>query len=115
MDRNDIMRRLESLRNQTLSHNDAGRKTLQSGEARQGMGAGQEAADSSSYHVMNHLHIDRLESRTRILRQIDMAVQRLAEGSYGCCAHCEQQINSKRLRAIPFAIYCRDCQTILDG
>jgi len=79
------------------------------------MGAGQEAADSSSYHVMNHLHIDRLESRTRILRQIDMAVRRLAEGSYGCCAHCEQQINSKRLRAIPFAIYCRDCQTILDG
>jgi DnaK suppressor protein len=51
--------------------------------------------------------IARAEER---LRYIDEALGRLAEGRYGICAGCREHIPLERLRAVPFAVYCVDCQ-----
>lgn len=45
------------------------------------------------------------------LMQIDDAFTRLKEGSYGICEECGEPINPKRLRIVPFARTCVDCQT----
>lgn len=45
------------------------------------------------------------------LMQIDDAFTRLKEGSYGMCEECGEPINPKRLRIVPFARTCVDCQT----
>ena len=45
------------------------------------------------------------------LLQIDDAFARLKEGTYGLCEECGEQINPKRLRIVPFARTCVDCQT----
>ncbi len=50
---------------------------------------------------------DRERSR---LRQINEAFQRLEEGTYGICEECGEPINPKRLRIVPFARTCVDCQ-----
>jgi DnaK suppressor protein len=34
----------------------------------------------------------------------------LREGTYGTCEDCGEEINTERLKVLPFAIYCRDCQ-----
>lgn len=45
------------------------------------------------------------------LAQIDDAFLRLKEGTYGNCEECGEPINPKRLRIVPFARTCVDCQT----
>ena len=52
--------------------------------------------------------IERYEYR---LRDIDDAFSRLERGRYGLCEKCRQEIPVERLRAVPFAAYCIDCQT----
>jgi len=51
-----------------------------------------------------------LEARTRQRIQLDEALQRLDEGTYGVCEDCEVQIAPGRLRALPFARRCVGCQ-----
>jgi DnaK suppressor protein len=51
--------------------------------------------------------IERAEER---LRFIDQALGRLERCNYGTCAECGEAIPVERLMAVPFAIYCVDCQ-----
>ena len=44
------------------------------------------------------------------LRQIEDALERLGSGDYGVCSQCQQSIPGKRLRAVPWAKYCVQCQ-----
>lgn len=50
------------------------------------------------------------DTERRILIEIDDALQRMDSGSYGSCAHCNIEIAKARLRALPWAKYCIDCQ-----
>lgn len=45
-----------------------------------------------------------------ILQRIDEALRKIDEGSYGICDRCEGQIHPDRLRALPYATLCIDCQ-----
>ena len=51
-----------------------------------------------------------MEMESETLRQIDEAIQRLDEGTYGVCSECDEKISEARLKALPFATACRDCQ-----
>jgi DnaK suppressor protein len=55
-----------------------------------------------------------LDSLTRTLAAVDVALQALAEGTYGTCAQCDEPISSRRLEAIPWAAHCIRCQEMLD-
>jgi RNA polymerase-binding protein DksA len=45
---------------------------------------------------------------------IEEALQRMDAGTFGVCARCGREIPLARLRAMPFANYCVDCQEIID-
>lgn len=45
-----------------------------------------------------------------IRRRISDAIKRLDSGTYGVCNDCGEEISTKRLQALPFAIRCRDCE-----
>jgi DnaK suppressor protein len=47
---------------------------------------------------------------TRRLRDINAALSRIEEGSFGECVDCDQSIQSKRLEAIPWASRCLTCE-----
>src|SRR5687767_4411057 len=51
-----------------------------------------------------------MEMESETLRKIDEAMRRLGEGTYGACRECDAEISEARLRALPFASLCRDCQ-----
>ena len=52
-----------------------------------------------------------LSDRERVkIGQIDDALTRLDDGSYGVCVSCEMEIAEERLEAMPFTRLCRDCQ-----
>jgi DnaK suppressor protein len=56
------------------------------------------------------LAIESLDLNTHLLHQVEAALDRLDEGAYGSCLHCEDEIPEKRLRAIPWAVLCVSCQ-----
>jgi len=51
--------------------------------------------------------IERAEERLRVM---DFALNLLERGRYGICSECGDQIPVERLKALPFAAYCVDCQ-----
>ncbi|MGH7913518.1 MAG: TraR/DksA family transcriptional regulator [Candidatus Binataceae bacterium] len=52
-----------------------------------------------------------LSDRERVkIKQIDDALGRLDEGSYGMCESCGLEVGEERLQALPFTRLCRDCQ-----
>jgi DnaK suppressor protein len=54
------------------------------------------------------------ENESRQLMLVDEALLRLDDDEYGLCQNCENEINPKRLAAIPWARYCLDCQELLE-
>ncbi len=55
-----------------------------------------------------------LDRDSKMLRQIRMALARVARGTYGVCMHCEEEILPRRLAAVPWAGYCIVCQEKID-
>lgn len=57
-----------------------------------------------------------LQSRIRdTLVQLEHALQKLDEGTYGLCDSCEQPINPARLEALPLAALCVNCKALQEG
>jgi DnaK suppressor protein len=56
-----------------------------------------------------------VEITSRTLQGIETALRRLKSGRYGLCSECGAEISAARLRALPFAERCRDCQEIADA
>jgi DnaK suppressor protein len=45
-----------------------------------------------------------------ILNMIDAALKRIQEDEYGVCANCQEEMQQKRLEAVPWAKHCITCQ-----
>lgn len=67
-------------------------------------------AESSELDTQDEIGFALMQLRIEMLKQIDAALRRLDEGSYGDCFECGAEIAEARLRALPFAVRCRDCE-----
>ena len=56
-----------------------------------------------------------LDRDAEIVRQLRSAIDRIEDGTYGICRECEEDIAPKRLKAIPWAPLCIECQEPADG
>lgn len=57
-------------------------------------------------------HHDQLEG---MLNEVDLALQRVADRTYGLCELCGQPISKRRLEALPAAKLCLGCQEKTEG
>jgi DnaK suppressor protein len=60
------------------------------------------------------LAIGTLDRNATLLREVRAALRRIDAGTFGICAGCEEDINVKRLNAIPWASLCIVCQEAAD-
>ena len=51
-----------------------------------------------------------IQMEAETLKKIDTALRRLGEGTYGECLECGDEIPEARLRALPFAVRCKECE-----
>ena len=51
-----------------------------------------------------------LENARDLLDQVDLALRRITEGTYGVCASCGKSIEAARLKALPHASLCISCK-----
>ena len=68
------------------------------------------ALDSAHNEISSQL----AEVESRELANVDMALERIREGTYGACESCNEQIPLARLQALPYATSCIDCQRELE-
>jgi len=61
------------------------------------------------------LSFGRMESQTDELKEIKDALDRIKDGTFGCCENCQGRIPKERLRAISYARLCVKCQGKEEG
>jgi len=67
-------------------------------------------ADMAADTYERELSMNIISSEQEILYQIDDALKRLDDGSFGICQQCSQPILMSRLKAVPYASLCIACQ-----
>lgn len=70
------------------------------------IGSGDHLADSASETYMRELDEGLEENAEHIVVEIDAALGRIEDGSYGLCADCGGPIGEERLLAVPYATLC---------
>lgn len=73
-----------------------------------------DAVDMSLEDVNKEVAFRLGERESQLVADIDQALLRIDEGSYGTCARCGQEINERRLAAMPSARYCAQCQSLIE-
>ena len=73
-----------------------------------------DALDEVQLAGERELAIRNLDRESNLLRNVRGALKRIADGSYGVCMHCEEDIKPKRLEAVPWTKYCIRCQEAAD-
>ena len=73
-----------------------------------------DALDEVQHAAERELAIRNLDRESSLLRQVKLALSRINDGTFGTCMHCDEEINPKRLNAVPWAPYCISCQEIAD-
>jgi DnaK suppressor protein len=69
-----------------------------------------DAAESSEADIQDEIEFALIQMKAETLTKMDEALRRLEEGSYGYCFECGEEISERRLRALPFAVRCKNCE-----
>jgi DnaK suppressor protein len=69
-----------------------------------------DAVESSENDIQDEIEFALIQMKAETLNKIDEALRRLEEGTYGYCFECGEEISERRLRALPFAVRCKDCE-----
>jgi DnaK suppressor protein len=109
MTKNELnsFRRVLSNRELELGNSNNLREGLAIGASSDELDRTQDASDRDSAMSSLERHSDRL-------RAVRRALGRIENGTFGICGGCEEDINPKRLAAIPWAALCLVCQEAAD-
>ena len=69
-----------------------------------------DAVESSEADIQEDIELALIQMKSETLAKVDDALARLEQGTYGNCFECGEEIAEKRLRALPFAVRCKDCE-----
>jgi DnaK suppressor protein len=69
-----------------------------------------DAVESSEADIQEDIEFALIQMKSETLNKINDALTRLEQGNYGNCFDCGEEIAEKRLRALPFAVRCKDCE-----
>ena len=67
-------------------------------------------ADVSSDNYEQELTLELMENKGEVLSEIEDALERIQNGTFGFCESCQKKIKKARLEAIPYARLCVSCQ-----
>jgi DnaK suppressor protein len=69
-----------------------------------------DTVESSEADIQEDIEFALIQMKSETLNKVNDALVRLDHGSYGNCFDCGEEIGEKRLRALPFAVRCKDCE-----
>ena len=78
------------------------------------IGSGDHIADSASETYLRELDGGLEENAEHLLSEIDAALARIDDGTYGECSVCGRPIGAERLEAVPYATLCIEHKRALE-
>jgi DnaK suppressor protein len=66
--------------------------------------------ESSELDIQDEIEFALIQMKADTLNKIDIALRRIEGDSYGICFECGDEITGARLKALPFAVRCKDCE-----
>jgi RNA polymerase-binding transcription factor len=66
--------------------------------------------ESSEADIQDDIELALIQMKSETLNKINDALARLDHGDYGNCFECGSEIAENRLRALPFAVRCKNCE-----
>ena len=69
-----------------------------------------DAVESSEADIQGDIEFALIQMKSETLNKVNDALARLEQDTYGNCFECGSEIAEKRLRALPFAVRCKDCE-----
>jgi DnaK suppressor protein len=75
----------------------------------------QDIADRAASSYTKEFLFSQSNNERQLLQMVETALQRIREGAFGECVACENEINAKRLEAVPWTRYCIECQEKLEN
>lgn len=108
-----IRKRLEDERADLLAQIDA--LQISSDEEQTDSGVGNHLADDASELFLRERNMALRGNAEELIAQIDGALRRIDDQSYGTCARCGRPIGVERLEALPYAAYCITCQSEVEA
>ena len=66
--------------------------------------------ESSEADIQEDIELALIQMKSETLNKINDALTRLDQGDFGYCFECGEEIGEKRLRALPFAVRCKECE-----
>lgn len=73
-----------------------------------------EEFDRLQQQMNREVAIRNLDRESKLLKDVQAALKRIDEDTFGTCLRCEEPIPEKRLKALPWAAYCVSCQETID-
>ena len=70
----------------------------------------QDIADRAASSYTKEFLFSQSNNERQLLQMVETALQRIREGTFGECVNCGNEINAKRLEAVPWTRYCIECQ-----
>jgi DnaK suppressor protein len=70
--------------------------------------------DRLQQQLNREVAIRNLDRESKLLKEVQGAISRLEDDSFGTCLRCDEEIPEKRLKALPWAAYCVSCQEVID-
>ena len=71
-------------------------------------------ADIGTDNFEQEFTLGLIENEDQMLRDIEDALARIENGTYGLCENCGKPIRKVRLKALPSARYCIECQRLVE-
>ena len=72
--------------------------------------ATQDIADKAANSYTKEFLFHQSDENRRLLQLVNEALERMKNGSFGLCVACHEEVQSKRLEAVPWARHCIECQ-----
>jgi DnaK suppressor protein len=108
---NDLEQRMRARQRQLIDEVRERRDQAASDAEAEPTGAVGDAGDESVARMITDLGIQETGRDIEELRDIDAALARMEDGSYGICETCGGEIDQRRLEAQPIASRCITCQS----
>ena len=71
-----------------------------------------DTTETSESDIQDDIEFALIQMKAETLNKIAAALNRLEEGTYGYCYECGEEIGEQRLRALPFAARCKNCEEV---
>ncbi len=75
----------------------------------------QDVGDQGLVDLLEDTGLTVADIRRQELTMMDEAMGKVERGTYGICEECGEEISEERLKIVPFALYCVNCQKRREG